>query len=120
MYVDLKRPTFETILCRSAATLRVLHLEHTTTLEMIPVGMLLYLSLKCVLLTQHRAMIIGKMLRNLRYLTVIVPDVVALQATNVEMAGLIDSASAQPLLTLEYLYATGSKMTFRPTITRKP
>ena len=37
-YVDIKRATFEQILCRSAASLRVLHIEHVTTLEMVPLG----------------------------------------------------------------------------------
>ena len=55
------------------------------------------------------ATVIGKMLSNLKYLTVIIPDVVALHASNVTLAGLIDSASAQPVLYLEYLYCTGSE-----------
>lgn len=53
------------------------------------------------------AQIIGRMLRNLKRLTVIVPDAVALQVTNVELAHVMDKASAQPLLTVEYLYCAG-------------
>lgn len=102
------------ILGRSGESLRILHIEHVTSLDRELLGNLFqhqsgWTCTYRIFMTGadffshflYIAQLIGTCVPGLQQLTVIIPDTVALERNNLELAGIMDSAMAAPLLSVQ-------------------
>lgn len=94
------------ILGRSGASLRTLHIEHISSCDRELLGAFAVDAFGHFhqLIPSRRylaAQLISTCVPDLQQLTVIVPDATALELNNLELAGVLDSALAAPLLSVQ-------------------